>query len=482
MKVHIMGIGGAGMSAIARLMKARGFSVTGDDRAHSPVLDALNAEGIQTYVGHDPAHLTGADAVAPSSAISRDEPELAAARERGVPIWHRGDLLNMLMQDRGDGTPLVGIAVAGTHGKSTTTSMIATMLSDADLDPTFIIGATPLPLGVNARAGGGDAFVVEADEYDRTFLRLHPRIAVVTNVEFDHPDTYHDLDDTLNAFALFTGNVPADGALIVCADDPGVAQVLKRANLTAESRVPAATGAAGESSGFERPAVIDYGLHRGAWRATNLRSNPLGGMDFTYSGPGGLGGSVSLRVPGDHNVLNALAALAVSDAVGAPMDGAVKSLGGYLGAGRRFELRGERRGIRVFDDYAHHPTEIRATLRAARQRFPVARIWAVWQPHTYSRTIALLDDFAESFKGADQVVVLPIYAARERAEDFGSAADAINPIELSRRLKHRHAHNAASFGDALGMLISQVRGGDVVVTLSAGDGNVVGERLLEMLR
>lgn len=464
-----MGIGGAGMSAIARVMKARGFDVSGDDRAHSPVLDALNAEGIPAFVGHDPAHLDGIDALAPSSAIAHDEPELVAARARGIPVWHRGDVLNMLMQESGeDGAAPVGIAVAGTHGKSTTTGMIATILSDAGYDPSFIIGATPIPLGVNARAGGGDVFVVEADEYDRTFLRLHPRIAVITNIEFDHPDTYRDLDDTIGAFALFAGNVPAGGAIIACADDPGVAQALRRARLT-EGRA-------------DQPAVIDYGFQRGMWRASNARANPLGGVDFAYVGPAGHAGQVSLRVPGEHNALNALAALAVAEAVGASVEEAVRSLGGFLGSGRRFELRGERRGVRVFDDYAHHPTEIRATLRAARQRFPVARIRAVWQPHTYSRTIALLDAFAESFADADEVIVLPIYAARERAEDFGFAASALNPIELSRRLKHPRARNAASFGDALGMLISQARGGDVVITLSAGDGNLVGERLLEMLR
>ncbi len=475
-----MGIGGAGMSAIARVMKARGFAVSGDDRAHSPLLDALNAEGISTFVGHDPAHLDGVDALAPSSAIARDEPELVAARARGIPVWHRGDVLNMLMQgDSARSGPSgnaasIGIAVAGTHGKSTTTGMIATILNDAGYDPSFIIGATPVPLGVNARAGNGDAFVVEADEYDRTFLRLHPRIAVITNIEFDHPDTYHDLDDTIAAFAAFAANVPANGAIIACADDPGVAQALKRAGLSQARPLPADEA--------DRPTVIDYGFQRGMWRASNARANPLGGVDFAYSGPAGHVGQMSLRLPGEHNVLNALAALAVAEAVGVPVQEAVKSLGGFLGSGRRFELRGEQRGIRVFDDYAHHPTEIRATLRAARQRFPVARIWAVWQPHTYSRTIALMDAFAESFSDADQVIVLPIYAARERPEDFGFAANALNPIEISRRLIHPRAHNAASFGDALGILLSQARGGDVVITLSAGDGNLVGERLLEMLR
>ncbi len=463
MNVHILGIGGAGMSAVARMLKARGYAVTGDDRAESAVLDALRAEGIPCAVGHDPAHLDGVDAVAPSSAVNPSEPELTAARARGIPVWHRGDVLAMLMRDR------IGVAVAGTHGKSTTTGLLATVLTDAGLDPSFIIGATPLPLGVNARDGQGEVFVVEADEYDRTFLRFQPRIAVVTNVEFDHPDTYRDFDDVVDTFARFLSGVPSDGAVVACADDPGAALALKRAGLAS---APAGTG----------PAVVDYGFHRGAWRATHIRPNPLGGADFAYSGPGGLTGAASLRAPGEHNVLNALAALAVCEALGVPVAEAAQSLGGYLGAGRRFELRGERRGIRVFDDYAHHPTEIRATLRGARMRYPVGNIWAVWQPHTYSRTIALLDDFAAAFGDADHVIVLPVYAARERAEDFGFAATALNPIEISRRIQHRDARNAASLGDALGMLISQVRGGDVIVTLSAGDGNLVGERLLEMLR
>lgn len=462
--IHIMGIGGAGMSALARLLHARGVRVSGDDRADSPTLQALRAEGIPVAVGHDPVHLEGVDILAPSSAIAKDEPELIEAKRRGIPVWHRGDLISALMRDK------VGIAVAGTHGKSTTTAMIATILTNAGLDPSFVIGATPQPLGVNARWGAGEAFVVEADEYDRTFLHFQPKIAVVTNVEYDHPDTFADFEATLNAFATFARSVPVDGVVIVCADDPGCAAMLKRADL------PARSGAG--------PIVLDYGLQGGLWRASNLRANTLGGVDFAFTGAGSNGdvsGTCSLRVPGEHNALNALAALAAADACGVPVGEAVKSLGGYKGAGRRFELRGEAQGVRVFDDYAHHPTEIEATLQAARQRYPLGNIWAIWQPHTYSRTAALLDRFVGAFDEADHVIVLPVYAARERKEDFGFAANALNPIEIARRMRHRDARNAASFGDALGMLIAQVRPGDVVITLSAGDGNQVGERLLEML-
>jgi UDP-N-acetylmuramate--alanine ligase len=471
LRIHIMGIGGAGMSAIARVLNARGVTVSGDDRADSPVLAELRAEGIPVSVGHDPKHLENVDVLAPSSAIAKDEPELVEARRRGIPVWHRGDLLSVLMQGK------IGIAVAGAHGKTTTTGMVATILMDAGLDPSFIIGATPASLGVNARVGEGEAFVVEADEYDRTFLHYQPRIAVVTNVEFDHPDTFKDFDDTLNTFAEFVRGVPADGAVISCADDEGCVEMLKRASLIP---VPLPLG-----EGGSRATMIDYGINRGLWRATNVRGNALGGMDFSFSGAGANGsmsGACSLRLPGEHNVLNALAALAAADACGVPVADAAQSLGSYRGASRRFELKGEARGVRIFDDYAHHPTEIKATLRGARLRFPVGNIWAIWQPHTYSRTVALMDDFTQSFKDADHVIVLPIYAAREKKEDFDFAANALNPIEIARKMRHRDARNAASFGDALGVLMSQVRGGDVIITLSAGDANQIGERLLQMLR
>ncbi len=249
--IHIMGIGGAGMSALARLLHARGVRVSGDDRADSPVLEALRAEGIPVAVGHAPNHLDGVDILAPSSAIAKDEPELVEAKRRGLPVWHRGDLISALMQDK------VGIAVAGTHGKSTTTGMIATILADAGLDPSFVIGATPQPLGVNARWGEGDAFVVEADEYDRTFLHFQPRIAVVTSVEYDHPDTFASFDAALDAFATFVRSVPEDGVVITCADDAGCVAMLKRAERLS----------AGTRSG---PAVVDYGLRGGLWMACEV--------------------------------------------------------------------------------------------------------------------------------------------------------------------------------------------------------------------
>jgi UDP-N-acetylmuramate--alanine ligase len=460
LRIHIMGIGGAGMSAIARILKARGVSVSGDDRSASAALEALNAEGIPSTVGHSIGSLDGVDVVAPSSAVAQTEPALVEARARGINIWHRGDLLNALLQDK------VGIAIAGTHGKTSTTAMTALVLMEAGVDPSYIIGATVPGLG-NARHGDGEAFVLEADEYDRTFLRYEPNVAVITNVEFDHPDTFADLNATRDAFTQFAQSVPAGGVVIACADDEGATDVVRRL-----TNSPA--------------TVVTYGIDRGEWRATNVRANTLGGMDFSYRGPsingGDAAGSCTLRVSGNHNVQNALAALAVADACGIPASQAAETLATYRGAERRFELKGEARGVRVIDDYAHNPTKIRATLAAARLRYPVGRIVAVWQPHTYSRTVALMNDFAVAFKDADEVIVLPVYAAREKPEDLGFDAAALNPIEISRKIKHPRARNAASFGDAVGMLISQIKGGDVIITLSAGDGNVVGSRVLDMLK
>ncbi|MBX7212971.1 MAG: UDP-N-acetylmuramate--L-alanine ligase [Thermoflexales bacterium] len=463
MRIHLLGIGGAGMSAIARLLHARGDQVSGDDRAASPLLQALNAEGIPAWVGHLPEHLDAreglpaVEVVAPSSAIPRDAAELVEARRRGLPVWHRGELLNALLEGR------VGVAVAGTHGKSTTTGMLATALIGAGEDASFIIGATPLPLGTNARHGGGSVFVLEADEYDRTFLRLTPTVAVITSVAFDHPDIFKDLSDTQNAFALFARSAPAEGAVVACADDPGVREALRRAApLTAP--------------------LIDYGLHAGAWRATALRPNALGGIDFAFTGPAGQAGTCSLRVPGDHNVLNALCALATGDALGVPVDRLSAGLGAYRGAERRFELLGEARGVRVIDDYAHNPAKIRAALAAARQRFPVGRIWAIWQPHTFSRTVALMDEFATAFKDADEIITLPVYAAREALADFPADANWLNAIAISRRIRHPASRPAATMADATGMLFALARGGDVVITLSAGDGNQVGKALLAALK
>ncbi|MGC9082486.1 MAG: UDP-N-acetylmuramate--L-alanine ligase [Anaerolineae bacterium] len=450
--IHFIGIGGAGLSAIARVLMARGAVVSGSDLALSPVAEALAREGARVYVGHRAENVAGADVVIASSAVREDNVEVQAARAAGIPVLRRAQVLGPLMEGH------IGIAVAGTHGKTTTTAMIATILWEAGLDPTFIVGGTLVGSGVNARAGGGPHFVIEADEYDRTFLGLAPQIAVVTNVEHDHPDCYPTFEDFRAAFAEFVARIPPGGLLVACWDHP-VAQELGRERQARGGR------------------VVFYGRERGAaWTARRVHANLSGGTDFYAVRSGRTLGEVRLRVPGEHNVLNALAALAVAEEVGVPFPTARAALGGFRGVARRFEVKGEAEGVLVVDDYAHHPTEIRATLAAARQRFPGRPIWAVWQPHTYSRTKALLEEFAEAFDGADHVVVLPIYAARE-SDTLG-----VRSADVVARMRHPDARAVGSREEAVALLGTEVRPGDVVLTLGAGDGDKVGEWLLEVLR
>jgi UDP-N-acetylmuramate--alanine ligase len=416
------------------------------------VAEALAKDGARISIGHRAENIAGADVVIISSAVRGDNPEVQAAQAAGIPILRRADVLGKLMEGH------VGIAVAGTHGKTTTTAMIATILWEAGLDPTFIVGGTLVGRGVNSRAGGGPHFVVEADEYDRTFLGLSPQVAVVTNVEHDHPDCYPTFADFRAAFAEFVARIPPDGLLVTCGDHP-VARKL------------------GEERLAQGGAVIFYGLGRKVrWTARQVHPNPSGGTDFVVVRAGRPLGEVRLRVPGGHNVLNALAALAVADHLGVPFPTARSALEGFRGVGRRFEIKGEAEGIVVVDDYAHHPTEIRATLAAARERFPGRAVWAVWQPHTYSRTKALLEEFARAFDQADHVIVLPIYAAREQDTLGVSSADVV------ARMAHPDVRLAGSREEAVALLGAEVRPGDVVLTLGAGDGDRVGEWLLIALR
>lgn len=451
-RVHFIGIGGAGLSAIARVLMERGAVISGSDLALSPAAEALARDGARVYIGHRAENVAGADVVIASSAVREDNAEVQAARASGIPVLRRAGVLGQLMEG------YIGIAVAGTHGKTTTTAIIATVLWEAGLDPTFIVGGTLVGPEVNARAGGGPHFVIEADEYDRTFLGLSPRIAVVTNVEHDHPDCYPTFEDFRAAFAAFVARIPPDGLLVACWDHP-VARELGRERQAQGGR------------------VVFYGREKGAeWTARRVHVNPSGGTDFYAVRSGQTLGEVRLRVPGEHNVLNALAALAVTDEVGVPFPTARAVLGGFRGVGRRFEIKGEAEGVVVVDDYAHHPTEIRATLAAARQRFPGRPIWAVWQPHTYSRTKALLEGFAQAFDGADHVVVLPIYAARE-SDTLG-----ISSADVVARMRHPDARPVGSREEAVTLLGTEVRPGSVVLTLGAGDGDKVGEWLLEVLR
>ncbi len=456
--VHFIGIGGSGLSAIARLLIESGYTVTGSDRAMSSFAADLQAMGATVYIGHHPHHVQDAACVIRSSAVPDDNPEVKAALLAGIPVYKRADFLGHLMEDK------TGIAVAGTHGKTTTTAMIAFALTEMGRNPSFIVGGMLKNYGVNARAGGGEAFVIEADEYDRMFLGLRPRIEVVTNVEHDHPDCYPTMDDMRQAFESFVALLPYNGTLIASMEDEGAAALLNEAR-QAGRRVIAYN------------LQGDMTIKASNWiQARNARPNERGGFDFEATNNFGEAQSakVSLQVPGEHNIRNALATLAVIATQGLSIKDGAAALKRFAGTGRRFEVEGEEKGVLVINDYAHHPTEIKATLAAARKRYPGRRIWAVWQPHTYSRTKTLFNDFITAFEDADQVIVTEIYAAREPKEDFSAA-------KLVKEMPHKSAKFIGSVQDVTDYLHAKARENDVVLILSAGDADQIGPELLAAL-
>ena len=445
---HFIGIGGTGLSAIARVLHESGQTVSGSDRARSPLADALRTDGVTIYEGHAASNVNGATMVVRSSAIPDTNVEVQAARAKGIPVLKRADFLGEMMEGK------TGIAIAGTHGKTTTTSMIAWMLTALGLAPTFISGGVIANLSTNAHAGKGSAFVIEADEYDRMFLGLRPKIAIVTNVEHDHPDCYPTPDDFFQAFREFVGKLPSDGTLIACADDPQAVSLLR-------------------SRPDPGPRGVAYGLSESALaRGRRLTPQPGAGFQFDFFLAGQFQTQVTLQVPGQHNVLNALAALSVAHVLGLSLPDAARALGEYRGAGRRFEMRGEVNGALIIDDYAHHPTEIRATLAAARARYPDRVLWAVWQPHTYSRTLTLSVEFAAAFGDADHVIVTDVYPSRETAPDGFSLQPLINAIP------HPDVHHIPALDGVVSYLASHLHPGDVLLVLSAGDADKI-QTLLE---
>ncbi|HYN09522.1 MAG TPA: UDP-N-acetylmuramate--L-alanine ligase [Vicinamibacterales bacterium] len=453
-RVHFVGIGGIGMSGIAELLVNLGYSVTGSDLRLSEITDRLASLGVGVSVGHNADNLGDADVVVVSSAVAADNPEVTAARARHVPVIPRAEMLAELMRLR------AGIAIAGAHGKTTTTSMVAWMLERAGLDPTAVIGGRLSAFGSNARLGGGQYMVVEADESDRSFLKLSPTIAVLTNIDREHMEAYGTFDALVEAFAEFAGRVPFYGAIVACVDDGPVAALLPR---------------------LTRP-IVTYGFApaadvRGVDPVTDGRS---GRCDVHYNVrgvPGGTGvGGLTLAVPGRHNLQNALGAIAVGLEVGIPFDRITAALAEFRGAERRYQIRGEVHGITIVDDYGHHPTEIAAVLRAARDGKP-ARIVAAFQPHRYSRTRDLLDDFGPALALADEVVLLDIYAAGEPAIP-GVSLDALAASVRKSVTRLHLAHDLDEAAAAIGRI---ARRGDVVVTLGAGSIGALPDRILRVL-
>jgi UDP-N-acetylmuramate--alanine ligase len=444
-RVHFVGIGGVGMSAVARIMVARGVPVSGSDAKDLPVMADLAAAGARIAVGYGPANLGDAQTVVAGSAIRADNPEIVAAREAGLPVLHRSEALAATMA--GDTV----VTVAGTHGKSTTTSMVTVLLQGAGLDPSFAIGANVPALGVNAAHGNSGIFVAEADESDGSFLNYRPRIAVVTNVEPDHLDYYGTAEAVYESFDRFTALLPADGVLVACADDAGALALAERTRTRGNTR------------------VVLYGTSEGS----DVVLHDGGQGDVAVSTPSGRY-ALALQVPGRHNALNAAAAFAVALELGVDPGAAAAALAHFSGASRRFELKGEARGVRVFDDYAHHPTEVRAALAAARSVAGNHKVHVLFQPHLFSRTREFAQEFAEALNLADTALVLDIYPAREDPIPGVTSQLIADHLDEGGRL--------VAPADAVSALAAAAAEGDIVLTAGAGDVTAYGPQIVEALR
>ena len=449
-RVHIIGIGGAAMSAIAQILLARGAQVSGSDSHESIRLATLRRLGAVVHVGHDAAHLGNPELVIASSAIRDSNPEIVAARAAGLRVRRRNDWLPELTRDS------TLLAIAGTHGKTTTSALLAVVLRDLELDPIAVIGSEVPQLGGNALTGRGPLFVLEADEYDGAFSGLNPHVAVITNVEYEHPDYFKDERAVHESFASFASRVAPTGALIACGDDPGVRSVLDMIQ-------------------HRRMVIHTYGVQsEWNWVAQDLRPIASGGTQFEIRHNRHVLGSATLRLPGRHNVLNALAVVATSSVLGLPISRVLSSVSQFTGAARRFQTVGAVRGIEVVDDYAHHPTEIRATLEAARQRAGDRPVWVVFQPHTFSRFSALIEEFATAFDGADRVYVTDIYAAREQNTYGVHASDLVAKMRMPPTIY-------APADQLLDTVVRDLPAHALVLTFGAGDVTQFGPRLLGAL-
>lgn len=449
--IHMVGIGGIGLSAIAQILLKRGHIVTGSDQAESALNAHLRSLGITVYIGHKPDNLGQAELVVISSAIPDTNVEVMAAQARGIPVIKRRTLLAKLLAG------YEGIAVGGTHGKTTTAAMLAVTLSRLGADPSFIVGGIIPEFDSNAGAGTGRLFILEADEYDGAFQDLCPQIGIITNIEMDHPDCYPNLDAVCAAFDGFMRHVLPGGMLVLCADNDNVMRLAARGGYAAEVRT--------------------YGCSAGAdYRVVDATPQPDGGIRWKILYRDELWLAPQLTLNGVHNALNATAVLMTIERLGMDVNRACDILAEFRGVRRRFELKGQVGGIVVIDDYAHHPTQIRATLAAARARYPQRRIWAVFQPHTYSRTRALWESFLECFRDADQVIIMDVYRARERERDE------IRSSDLAKAIKHPHVRWLGTRDQVVQTLIRELAPGDVLLTLGAGDGYLVGEEILNEMQ
>jgi UDP-N-acetylmuramate--alanine ligase len=449
--LHFAGIGGIGMSGIAEVLLNLGYTISGSDLRLTATTDRLVKLGATVYAGHAAANVAGAKALVVSSAVDEQNPEVVEARRLQIPVIPRGELLAELMRLK------YGIAIAGSHGKTTTTSLVATILNHAGLDPTVVVGGKVGTMGgSNAQVGHSDFLVVESDESDRSFLKLAPILAVVTNIDREHLDTYSSIDDIRNSFTEFVNKVPFYGAAILCIEDENVQSIMPQV------RRRTVTYGRSAQADFEASAVT-CGLYHSEFQV-RARAEQLG--------------KFQLQVPGEHNVLNATAAIAVATELGVTPDVIRAGLATYSGVDRRFQRKGTERGITVVDDYGHHPTEIRATLAAARF-CTSSRVHVLFQPHRYTRTEALMDDFAKSFNQADRVFLLDIYAASERPIE-GVTSELL--AERIRQFGHRAVEYVGTIDRGVESISQGLEEGDLVITLGAGSVTQAADLILEKLR
>jgi UDP-N-acetylmuramate--alanine ligase len=451
--VHFIGIGGIGMSGIAEVLCNLGFEISGSDLRKSKNTDRLEKLGVKVFEGHAAENVGSAQVVVYSSAVKEDNPEIAIAKETKVPVIPRAEMLAELMTLKP-----YGVGIAGSHGKTTTTSMVATVLGYAGLDPTTIVGGVVDTLGSNAKLGASDWFVTEADESDRSFLMLNPTIAVVTNVDREHMDSYKGMEDVMQCFTDFVNKVPFYGAAIICLDDPNVQAIIpaiKRRRVT---------------YGFTAQADVS---------AHNISYNDRFGSTFTVWKGIEVLGEINLPVPGKHNVYNALAATAVALELNIPFEKIAGAFIAFKNANRRFQFKGEVNGITIIDDYGHHPTEILATLSAAKNGSGGKRTVVIFQPHRYTRTQDLMEDFARSFNNADVVFVIDIYPASEQPIE-GITAEIL--AEKIRQFGHKNASYIGDVETAAEKVTGFLQAGDLVVTLGAGSVTRLSEQILEALK
>jgi UDP-N-acetylmuramate--alanine ligase len=459
-RVHLVGIGGAHMSAIARILLSWGHAVSGSDLRATGVTEALQRLGARVAIGHHAAANVGdVDLVVTTSAAMADNPELVEAQKRGIPVIKRAEMVGRLMEGK------IGVGIAGCHGKSTTSGLVAYILAHAGYDPTYLIGAEVADLGTNAAAGKGPDVVVEADEYDRAFLSYHPQVALVTNVEADHLDYYKTWEAVKQAFRGFVANVPAGGTVVLCADD---AEAMALRDAVGEGVSVVTYGVERPEARGRRPGEID-------WWASEVETEGMG-QSFAVWHQGQRLRRLRIALPIRHNVQNALGATVVCLTLGLSLDEIAAALESYRGVRRRFELVGEVDGISVYDDYAHHPTEIADTAAAAQAHFPGRRIVALFQPHTYARTRYLLEGFKTCFREFDRLFILETYAARE------AIADGMTGAQLAAEIESPKPGYFETFEEAAEGVAAELREGDVFFTVGAGDVDSVGPMVLERLK